>query len=183
MPYTAHDLRKVWVYLTDDEIDLLQHLVHFLPSNPVVINIGAGAGVSGLAIFQARDDVTLYTVDINWKSPNGSLSGELDAFHDAGIRSNHPRHKQIKGKSHDIAAAWSFGKADLIFVDDGHSWEDIEGDITGWLPHLKNRGVMVFHDYGSNDWPDVKRAVDEHMLGNELVALIDTLIAFKVVKE
>ena len=59
MPYTAHDVVEWTAYLFHGEVDALQEWAHGLPPNPVVVNIGAGNGTSGLAFLQARGDLFL----------------------------------------------------------------------------------------------------------------------------
>jgi predicted O-methyltransferase YrrM len=171
-------------YLTPDEAEFLMRHVRTLPPKPKVVNVGAGAGTSGMAIMLARpeDDVTLYTVDINWSSPLGSLKGELNAFARAGLTDISQRHFQIQGDSGVIASAWAFGSVNMAFIDDGHNAPDIQRDIDGWLPIVKPGGLIAFHDYGSPNWPAVKEAVDRLVDPFHLfLGLVDTLTIYKVV--
>lgn len=176
---TAHDLITRCPYLSGKEIDALQELVRHLPKEPNVINIGAGAGVSGLAIFQVRNDVHLWTVDID----DGCLSYERWAIRKAGYGVHHSRHHQVLGDSREVASSWKHCMADMIFVDDGHMYDEVIRDILGWKPHLCIGGIMVFHDYGAPEWSGVKMAVDELMSSCPIVMHIDTLIAFMVHNE
>jgi hypothetical protein len=48
---------------------------------------------------------------------------------------------------------------DLLFIDAGHTYEDVKEDIEDWLPLVK--GTIAGHDYSPN-WPGVIKAVDEH---------------------
>jgi hypothetical protein len=36
---------------------------------------------------------------------------------------------------------------DFIFIDAGHTYEDVKRDIKVWYPKLREGGVMAFHDY------------------------------------
>lgn len=48
---------------------------------------------------------------------------------------------------------------DAIFIDGGHTVEDVSRDIELWYPKVKNGGLIAGHDYyGSH--PGVKQAVD-----------------------
>lgn len=55
---------------------------------------------------------------------------------------------------------------DLLFIDAGHTYEDVKADIVAWVGYVKEGGIVAFHDYAQK--PDahplhfeVKRAVDE----------------------
>ena len=76
MAYTAHDVVDWTGYLFHAEVDALQDWARSLPTDPVVVNIGAGNGTSGLAFLQARDDLFLWTVEKQRESsPFGCLEG------------------------------------------------------------------------------------------------------------
>ncbi|MGH7127134.1 MAG: class I SAM-dependent methyltransferase, partial [Planctomycetaceae bacterium] len=51
--------------------------------------------------------------------------------------------------------------ADIIFIDADHSYESTKADILAWLPHVKPGGVMLGHDYRTQQFPGVTQAVDE----------------------
>lgn len=52
------------------------------------------------------------------------------------------------------------GPFDLVFIDGCHAYEYVVSDTENALRHLREGGVVVWHDYGMMD--DVSRAVDEH---------------------
>lgn len=66
-----------------------------------------------------------------------------------------------KGWSRGTAQQWKDGPVACVFIDGHHSYESCCTDIDSWLPRLSVGGIMCGHDYGSSEWPDVKRAVDE----------------------
>jgi hypothetical protein len=45
-------------------------------------------------------------------------------------------------------------KADLIFVDAGHTYKDVVGDIEGFMPSLSEGGVMFGDDYQASEVAD-----------------------------
>lgn len=55
-------------------------------------------------------------------------------------------------------------KADMLFIDGGHDYEDIGRDITLYRPFLAEGGILCGHDYESGG-PGVVRAVNELVPG------------------
>jgi len=51
-----------------------------------------------------------------------------------------------------------------IFLDAGHSYEDIKSDIAAYWPKLKNGGILAGHDYFYNN--GVEKAVQEFLSAN-----------------
>lgn len=193
MANTAETLQQAFHYLYPAEIPALKTLARMLPANPVVINIGAGAGTSGLAFLESRPDLTIYTVDIqDESSPFGCLEGERNELLAGGYVLGERWH-QIHGDSKAIGRNWFYGPVNLVFVDGDHSYEGAAGDITAWLPHIEKGGIIAVHDYNKQElpatadgphpvaWDGVNRAVDELLVGKyEQVMRVDSLVAFKV---
>lgn len=206
---TAADVQKSWHYLYPDELPALKSLVMQLPPNPVVINLGAGSGTSGLAFIESRPDLVLVTVDIeNNDSPLGSLYSERGVMDAAGYGSTRDkRWYQIHGDSKAVGRAWGavrfeveyfnatfqMAKPHMVFVDGDHSYEGCKGDIEAWVPHIVDGGIISVHDYGKQNiapnpdgphwrpWPGVDSAVNELLIPNfEMILHVDSLIAFKV---
>jgi hypothetical protein len=51
---------------------------------------------------------------------------------------------------------------DFVFVDGGHSYDEVKADYTNYLPMIRSGGIMAFHDI--NDYsrcPDVPRFWNE----------------------
>lgn len=196
MTHTARSLQAAFGYLFEEEVHALEELVRSLPEYAQVLQIGAGAGTSSLAILEARADVKLFTIDIeNGDSPLGSLFAERKVVGDAG---HIDRLTQIHGDSKSIAAHSRLMSFDMIFIDGDHSYEGCAGDINGWMPYLKSGGIMAIHDYNKADayqhvngkaphpkiWDGVDRAVNELLVGRyEKVVLVRSLIAFRINNE
>lgn len=201
MPHTSESLRADFKYLFRDELPFLKSLPAMIDRSPcVVINIGAGAGTSGLAFLECRDDLELHTIDITaGDSPFGCLYAEREVVSSAGLAHLwRVRWFQHHMDSKAMAIWWDKGLVDLCFIDGGHEYEDCAGDILGWLPHIRSGGIMAVHDYRKGEiptgpdgyhadgphplvWEGVDRAVDELLLGRyDIIGRVDSLIAFRV---
>lgn len=206
MTLTSGEVRDSFKYLYPAELPYLKSLVQMLPRNPTVINIGAGAGTSGLAILETRDDVTLVTIDVtDASSPFGCLEAERDVVTRAGLGHLYgQRWFQGHLSSQHLAHIWDVSKGryglskvplyvDMIFIDGDHSYAGATSDILGWLPFMYNRGIMAVHDYDKgilppNEngphpmvWVGVTSAVDDYLVPRfRLVGRVDSLIAFEI---
>lgn len=176
MTKTSEEWSEAFGFLYTGEVAGLKELAEGLPPNPVVVNVGAGVGTSGLAFLEAREDLFLYTVDIiKGIEPTGGLGNERFAFDKAGIDPN--RYHQIHSDSIECAKVWS-EPVDLVFIDGEHSFEyvTIEGPL--WYAHVKPGGVIAFHDYGTEFWGNLVQAINAMALG-EPILHVDTLVAFR----
>lgn len=195
MAHDSESLRKAFHYFYSQELQLLKALVYMVHTSPVVVvNIGSGAGTSGLAFLETKDDVILHTIDItDASSPFGCLHAEREVVRSAGM--GHlwgKRWFQHHGDSKAFARTWE-EPASIVFVDGAHEYDDAAGDITGWLPRVRKGGYMAIHDYKKGNippttdgphpmvWEGVDSAVDELLLGRyDKIAQVESLIVFKV---
>lgn len=208
MAYSSESLQAAFKYLFIAEVPALKELAQSLPPNPVVVNIGAGSGTSGLAFMESRPDLFLFTVDIQLEdSPFGCLVAEQRVLREAGFLLDAPgtRYAQIQGASYLVGKRWLeqiliwsppqwYQPVDMVFIDGDHSYEGCKGDIEAWLPNIKPGGILAVHDYKKatltydedtcphpRPWPGVDRAVDELLVGKYPVVMhIESLIAFRV---
>jgi len=97
------------------------------------------------------------------------MTGELAAKHGDDVWKafcENTKGQQISampGKSVEIAKSWGPGATprDLIFIDAEHTYEALKADIEAWWPHLKDGGIMAFHDYRTSQFPGVTQAIHE----------------------
>lgn len=69
---------------------------------------------------------------------------------------------QLYGDSATFDFAPYQGQMDLVFIDGSHSYEYVRNDTEVALRLLKpSGGVILWHDYGSNWWKDLTRALNE----------------------
>lgn len=194
MILTASEVRDAFKYLFPDELPALKGLVALLPPNPTIINIGAGAGTSGLAFLESRPDVTLLTIDItDASSPFGCLQAERDVVQRAGLyhlwghqwfQYHGNSTDALQSLHHTPSLATLSGEfpmwdsADLIFIDGDHSYEHCKSDILNSIPLLGQGSILTIHDYRKAmlapdpngphpvPWPGVDQAVDELLSGS-----------------
>ena len=182
MSHAAQDVRAAFHYLLDGEVEFLQDLARQLPPRAKIVNIGAGAGTSCLALLEARDDLNVITVDIQADaSPLGGLQSERNALEAAGLWGL-GRHIQIHGDSKEVGRTWEGGPVDLVFIDGDHSYEGCSGDVRAWGQHIRTGGFLVFHDYDNAPWGDVKGVVRDLIETDpdwEAVGIVSITAAFK----
>lgn len=175
-------LSNAFGYMTAREVDALKTVAGYAGSSTpggrdtVMVNIGAGAGTSALALREADPFATIYTVDISEGGPLGGLENERNAFRDTDLELP----TQILGDSAKTGREWRAGEVDLVFIDGGHLRPEITADILSWLPNIRKYGYVAFHDYTRAEWPDVKPVVDEYFGSRKPIIQVDTFIAFRV---
>ena len=199
MPHDSLSLQAAFKYLFIEEVHALKELAQSLPANPVVVNIGAGSGTSGLALMESRPDLTLVTIDIQDAShPHGCLQAEREVIEQAGF--NRDKHYQFCGDSKTFGSEFQplshFHKAEMVFIDGDHSYNGCKGDILAWLSNIKPGGIMAVHDFGKREvykngpidnapyplpWPGVDRAVRHYLCPYyEMILKVKTLVAFRI---
>lgn len=112
-----------------------------IPVGGLYLEVGTDKGKSlSIARMVAQDGVAVMGVDlrVNPEVPNTGFK---------------------QGDSVDIASNFK-RKIDVLFIDGDHSYEGCKRDIDAWFPHLKENGVMLFHDCDETS-PGVIQAVAE----------------------
>lgn len=168
-----------WGYLREGEIPALKGLLAELPETPVVVNLGAGFGTSSLAMAEERPKSIRHTYDIRPGGPLGGLENEINAFKRADL---YPPVQHLQDSA-EGGREWDNGEIDIIFIDAGHFEHHVRADIEAWFPHIKDGGIMAFHDYGSPKWPAVKKVVDEVLGDYETITHVNQVFAKRITRE
>lgn len=133
-----------------------------------VLEIGSYRGLSAWGMAQTAKTVTCVDTFRAWTNgqTQNTIEEGLTTF-DAFLRAvqGFSNVYFYQGTSEAIAGSWTElqrgRQFDMIFLDAMHTYEDVKADILRWMPHLREGGIMAFHDYGHGDFPGVKQAVDE----------------------
>lgn len=74
---------------------------------------------------------------------------------------------EVKDWSPQVTFRFANNSLDFIYIDAEHTYEAVKADITAWWNKLKQGGVIAGHDYSDN-WPGVKKAINEFTFNNHL---------------
>jgi hypothetical protein len=149
---------------TDEELRFLRRMAFESDS---IVEIGCWKGRSTRELLKACKGY-VYAVD-NWRGSKNSAT-EIGVFvedvYNEFIKNvgNFENLVVLKGDSLEMAEAFNGGKADMVYIDAGHSYEECKADIEAWLPKCKK--YICGHDY---DCKSVKKAVDEKFKNVEVI--------------
>ena len=138
-----------------------------------VIEIGSfrGRSISALAmgLRAAGSGAKIVSVDPHGAQPHNRQQVRL-ALDQIG---EGDRLVQYIGASDDARRILRPGCASLVFIDGDHSYDQVVRDFENYRSLVAPGGCLAFHDYGfgnhagqADAQPDVRRAVDEHVLGS-----------------
>lgn len=150
--------------------------------------IGVAVGMLSKRLLKAHSNLTLWMVD-TWRSfdpesPYCKTNDMRSKLTDEQQQSRYehiltikeafsPRAVICRGESGywaDVAKQTDPPKLfDFVFIDADHSYEGVTADLAAWWPLIKTGGIFCGHDYGSDKYPGVKRAVDEFSEGRDIV--------------
>lgn len=111
----------------------------------------------GFDLFEEMDGATFGKEAALWPATLGNVSRRLEAIE---LRGRKPGVRLFKGDTAVTlrSAAAEIGKADIIFIDGGHSYETVRSDWENSAPLCRPGTVVYFDDYPN--W-GVGRLVDE----------------------
>lgn len=119
-----------------------------------IVEVGSYKGRSTYALATGCKG-TVYAVD-HWEGQPGVDGGD-DVYNE--FLDNVSECKNISVmKTDSLKAAINFTSVDMVFLDGGHTYEDVVNDIRAWKP--KTKKLLCGHDY---DFPEVARAVKDEL--------------------
>lgn len=151
-------------FMSDPE---LEWLAEQASQHKVIAEVGSWTGRSTRALVDNTPGI-VYAVDTWEGSTNGDLcdvlaaNGKWWALKEFMKNVGDANNLNIVQMSSRFAA-WFIARHnfDMVFIDASHDYLSVCGDIKSWLPLLAPGGLLCGHDYTTERWPDVKRAVDE----------------------
>lgn len=172
--------------------DLYSEMVNRFPSGRFV-EVGAWMGKSaaylGVEIVNSGKDIKLDVVD-HFKGSKDELGTNHKAAkvnNVKGLCTNNLRPFWSSEKNSDpysridnmlklvvsdsVGASHQYkdGSLEFVFIDAGHSYEEVKADIQAWLPKVRKGGVLAGHDY-SKSFPGVIKAVKELLPNHKQVS-------------
>ncbi len=152
--------------------------------NNVIVEIGAYLGRSTCFICEGinNKNIDFYSIDTfeNQEMTEG-FRETLSIYHRNTYLYRNKIHV-IKGFSYDVVNDFKNIKIDLLWIDADHRYKSCKRDIEDWLPLVKKKGYIVFHDYIPHlSNKRVKRAVDEKIKERKIakVKRVDQLLITK----
>lgn len=129
------DFAQLWT----EEQQLLAEIAASVPENGTIVEIGTAQGGSSLILHRATSNkkVKIYSFDI---APSSEAYEHLK---DTSVTI-------VAKSSTEGACTWmeTAGKpVDLLFIDGGHTLQQVFEDFNSWVPLLKPGGRIMFHDY------------------------------------
>lgn len=139
------------------EIAKIKHRINLnllLPENPVTAELGVAEGNFSQYILQNWKPSIHYLVDF-WATLTTTGDG---AFHQLWHNMNYhtmmwkihnyeDKAKVLRGVTWQVAEKVPDNSCDLVYLDAGHSYEDVKRDLKAWFPKVKPGGVIAGHDY------------------------------------
>lgn len=160
-------------YFFPKESEALFNACMEVPEGGVVVELGSLFGRSSIIIGEVSKikKYDFYCVDAFVTDGEPAKETFIKSVKDVYSRCN-----LIEGFTDEVVKSWK-KPIDLLFIDANHQDEGINADCENWLPFVKPRGLAAFHDYKNLSFPAVRKRVDQHTGGWDLVAIdVDSLI-------
>ena len=160
-------------WANEKQLKEIERLAKLVPRNGRIVEVGAYLGRSSYAWAKScHPTVKVYCIDhwsgwtldkknfnesivppIGW-TPNLACTIELFKKYTKTCKNIVP----IRAYSPYIK--WENGLVDLVYIDDGHEYENTKANIDFWYKKIKKGGILCGDDY-SPYWSGVIKAVDE----------------------
>jgi hypothetical protein len=176
--------------LTPGEQKILYELATKVPAGGTIVELGSWMGGSTIMLAAGSESgpkakvhaVDLFDVvgetSIEYADRVDGVPYFLATFREnirrAGVESTIT---PVQASSVPAGKAWSGPPIDLLFVDANHYYHAVRDDFLAWAPHCRLGVPIVFHDYGNETAPGVRKFVDRAVERGVLndVRFVDTI--------
>ncbi|MFC1631538.1 class I SAM-dependent methyltransferase [Candidatus Omnitrophota bacterium] len=144
------------------ESKLLFQIARSLKNNAVIVEIGSFLGKTTCFIAEGIGNKQIQFLTVDTWNNDKKPGGHKDVYDEylENTKAYKGKFTPLRGYSYDIVKTWpQQRKINFLFIDGDHSYEGMKRDIEDWLPLVKDKGIVCFHDY--RDAPGVIKAVDE----------------------
>ncbi len=152
-----------------------QQTLHELEGDIIEIGVYMGRGTAKLAKFAQRYGKRVYAIDVfdpsldSTISKSGTKAADVYEAFLQGRSMLEVYRESIRGLNNVVtimedSKKISFSEEQRFifgFIDGCHQKSYVENDFYVIWPHLVSGGVLGFHDYKFDDWPEVTEAVDK----------------------
>jgi len=173
-------------FLSAKEAGFLYWAATHWPVDGPVLELGSYEGRSTIVFARAGRQVhavDAWSLGVEDLSAYGggatSAHDVLGRFKENIQRAQVEAHVRIhRGLTQDVGRRWHTSGA-ILFVDAGHTYADVKGDVEIWTPHLLQAGLMIMHDVLGDVYLDVTRAASELLQqGWRVAASAGSIVAF-----
>ena len=143
---------------THFDVLLLQSYVRVTPPGTAIVEIGSHGGRSAFALLEGlrsigREDVEIHCFDpyLPGTESDGlncvAIQVARDTFRDAIAKHADGQIVLHEVDSIEGAKAWSGPPVWLMHIDGDHTYEQVRGELSAWLPWLLSHPVLIFDDW------------------------------------
>lgn len=180
------DLADINAFLSPQDIGLLDWAARFWPVDGPIIELGSFTGASTIVFTSANRHVhavdawSWSVADVGAYKTSGRDPDEVYRQFVSNLRQFNVEGRVTthRGLTHEIGRLWGQEGA-ILWIDAGHRYADVRGDVDIWSPHLHPDGLLIMHDVTSGKFPGVTRVASELLReGWQLVASSGFTVAF-----
>jgi hypothetical protein len=151
-------------------------MLRLMPQNSIAAEIGVFKGDFSSQILSITKPALLHLVDF-WPDEMIQSAGEYISGQDACkfVRNRFLSEIELKkvvlhrGLSAQVAQTFPDEYFDWIYIDAGHSYQEVKSDLHCWYPKVKAGGLVAGHDYIEKTWYGIVPAVNEFLKQMPLV--------------
>jgi hypothetical protein len=154
-----------------------EQIFDYLPDNIEGAELGVFEGSFSDIIIQSSKFKKLYLVDVfDGIVYSGDKNGENGKYVDMNnmffsLVETYKNKKEIaiiKSYSDQWLNTLIDDSLDFVYIDADHSYEGVSKDLALSFEKIKHEGIIAGHDYNTNWFPGVVKAVDEFVAAHNL---------------